>query len=117
MVMMTMMMMMRMSQATNNVEDYGHSTHLLGATTLRSYFLLRRPSITIIIVVIITIIRKAQLRIALYDQIVFVILIFDILIYARNQERVGHQVLGGHPFRAGEDRKLDGGVHILSDYK
>ena len=22
-------------QATNNVEDYGHSTHLLGATTLR----------------------------------------------------------------------------------
>ena len=24
------------AQATNNVEDYGHSTHLLGATTLRS---------------------------------------------------------------------------------
>ena len=117
MMVMTMMMMMRMSQATNNVEDYGHSTHLLGATTLRSYFLLRKSSIIIIIVVIITMIRKAQLRIALYDQIVFVILIFDILIYARNQERVGHQVLGGYPVRTGEDRKLDGGVHILSDYK
>jgi regulator of protease activity HflC (stomatin/prohibitin superfamily) len=24
------------TMATNNVEDYGHSTHLLGATTLRS---------------------------------------------------------------------------------
>jgi erythrocyte band 7 integral membrane protein len=23
------------TMATNNVEDYGHSTHLLGATTLR----------------------------------------------------------------------------------
>ena len=36
MMMMMIPMMMRMSQATNNVEDYGHSTHLLGATTLRS---------------------------------------------------------------------------------
>ena len=35
-MMMMIPMMMRMSQATNNVEDYGHSTHLLGATTLRS---------------------------------------------------------------------------------
>ena len=25
-----------MTQATNNVEDYRHSTHLLGATTLRN---------------------------------------------------------------------------------
>ena len=25
------------TMATNNVEDYGHSTHLLGATTLRYY--------------------------------------------------------------------------------
>jgi hypothetical protein len=33
------------TMATNNVEDYGHSTHLLGATTLRSSrFLLKNSS-------------------------------------------------------------------------
>jgi erythrocyte band 7 integral membrane protein len=33
------------TMATNNVEDYGHSTHLLGATTLRSSrFVLKNSS-------------------------------------------------------------------------